>query len=331
MPSKAKKKVFITGGSGLVGSNLVYWGKAKYDITSTYFSFPCFLDVCQMEKASLTDKKVYEKMLTKYRPDFVIHSAAYTDLAGCETNIDRARQINAQATKNIAETCEKIGAKLVYISTDWVFDGKKVGKYTEKDKPAPINSYGQSKLDGESVLPKDGNWIIARIANVYGWNYAISIKSLLENHDSLFGRSGWAIQILHQLMRGKSIRMPGQIYQTPTLASDLAEKIFDMCEQDMQGLFHVCGTTCVNRYQFVVQMAKKFGLNPDLVKSGTVDDLVVTWGVDLKKLPYFSQTIPANTCLDTTKLKEALTEKLVGLKEGLQIMKSQLLEAGFFD
>ena len=331
MLKKNKKKVFIIGGSGLLGSNLVHWGKEKYHITSTYFSFPCFLKKCQMEKVSLTDNKKCKRILIKYKPDFVIHSAAYTDLTGCETNKDRAWQINVGATKNIAQTCEKIGAKLVCISTDWVFDGKKVGKYTEEDQPSPINHYGQSKLEGERVFSKNGNWIIARIANVYGWNYAVSTKNPLGNHGLFLNRNSWAVQILHKLMTRGSVKMPRQIYQTPTLASNLAEKIFEMCEMDIKGLFHVCGTTCANRYEFVIQMAKIFDIDPDLVKPGTVDDLVTTWGVDVKKLPYFSETIPANACLDTTKLKKTLGKELMALEEGLQAMKSQLQEVGFFD
>jgi len=330
MLKKNKSKVFITGGSGLLGSNLVHWGKEKYHITSTYFSFPCFLKECQMEKVSLIDSEECERLLIKYKPDLVIHSAAYTDLAGCETNKDRTWQINVRATKNIAQTCEKIGAKLVYISTDWVFDGKKVGKYTEEDQPSPINSYGQSKLEGERVLSKNGNWIIVRIANVYGYNYALSSADSPGNPSLFLNRNSWAVQTLHKLMKGEIVKMPQQIYQTPTLASDLAEKIFEMWEMDLKGLFHVCGTTCVNRYEFVIQMAKIFDIDPDLVKPGTVDDLLTTWGVDVKKLPYFSQAIPVNACLNTTKLKKTLGKALMGLEEGLQAMKSQLQEVGFF-
>lgn len=328
--SKVKKKVFITGASGLVGSNLTHCGKKRYNITATYHSFPYFLEGCHTEKVSLADNEGCESILTKYEPDFVIHSAAYTDLAGCETNRDRAWQINVRATENIARTCEKIGAKLVYISTDWVFDGKKPGKYTEEDQPSPLGYYGQTKWEGEKVLPQHGNWIVVRIANIYGWNYAISNKSFPRNHCPFLSRNSWAVQILHKLIRGESVSIPQKIYQTPTLASDLAKRILEMCEMNIKGLFHVCGSTCVNRYEFVIQMAEIFGINSDLVKSGTMGDLVTTWGVDVKESPYFFQTIPVNTCLDTTKLRMTLGKELMELKGGLQTMKSELQEIGFY-
>lgn len=329
MPGKINSKLFITGGSGLVGSNLIHFGKKKYEVVSTYLSFPCLQEECQMEKLSLADNKECERLLIKYRPDFVIHSAAYLDLVGCETNKEKTWQINVEATKNIAHICRRIGAKLVYISTDWVFEGKKEGKYTEKDKSSPINSYGKSKWEGEKVLPEDGDWIIARTANVYGWNYAISSENPPENYTLFMNRNSWAVQMLHKLMQGETVKMPKQIYQTPTLASDLAKRIFDMCEMDLRGLFHVCGTSCVNRYEFIVQMGKIFNADPALVKPGTVDDLVTTWGVDAEKFPSFSRTIPQNACLDTTKVREALGKQLLGLKEGLQTMKSELEEVGF--
>ena len=128
--------------------------------------------------------------MKKIYPDIVIHAAAFTNVDDCEKNKDRAFAVNVQGTRNIADAVEKIGAKVVYISTDFVFDGKK-GMYKEIDSTKPINYYGITKLNGERIVDKLlDDYIIARTSVLYGWNpfsqnFATWLINQLENRNKI--------------------------------------------------------------------------------------------------------------------------------------------------
>jgi len=138
-------RFLITGASGMLGSVFCRQLKDKNEIYGIDIR-PSFTEI------DITEKQALWNFVKKVQPQVIVHTAAYTDVDGCELDPDKAYKINADGTKNLAEACNDTGALMIYISTDYVFDGRKDKPYTEIDKPNPINVYGKSKLQGEKYV-----------------------------------------------------------------------------------------------------------------------------------------------------------------------------------
>ena len=159
-------KFFITGGSGLLGERLATIASNDDEIVLSHNSNPTKNTI----KCDITDKNEVEKVINKNKPDTIVHCAAMTDVDLCEDEIDIAYRINSDGTRNMAQAAENIGAKIIYVSTDFVFDGDK-GYYSEDDEVNPLGIYAKSKYDGEVQLKKySTNWALARVSVLYGWH-----------------------------------------------------------------------------------------------------------------------------------------------------------------
>ncbi|MEN7982571.1 MAG: SDR family oxidoreductase, partial [Nanoarchaeota archaeon] len=162
-------KVLITGGSGLLGSNLAEIFCKDFEVFIIFNKNPVKIDYCNEMKIDLIDFENVEKIIKKINPLIIIHCAALTNVDYCEKNPKEAKEINCDSTKNLARIGKEIGAKFIYISTDSIFDGE-TGGYSENDIPNPINVYAKTKLEGEEEVRKiNGNYIIIR-TNIYGKN-----------------------------------------------------------------------------------------------------------------------------------------------------------------
>jgi len=161
-------KVLVTGGSGLLGGKLRdILLENNYDVYTTYYpAYPT--DTEKQYLLDITQKNDVDSVIKKITPDVIVHTAALTNVDECEIHKDLADNINIQGTKNIAEVVKTIGSKLIYVSTDYVFDGKK-GLYTEEDHVHPINHYGVTKLKGEDVVRSIvDDCVIVRTSVIYG-------------------------------------------------------------------------------------------------------------------------------------------------------------------
>jgi len=181
----------------------------------------------------LTDSKLGEKIAAQ-RPDLVIHAAAYTNVDGCERDPDFAFRVNVEGTRRVAEGTAKAGARLVCLSTDYVFDGKKTEPYTEQDPVNPLNVYGRSKLMGEQealkVCPKA---LIVRTS----WLYGVHGKNFVKT-------------ILHLAATKPEIRVVNDQRGSPTYARDLAGVIVELIRRDMRGVVHAGGEGACSWYEF---------------------------------------------------------------------------------
>ena len=172
--------------------------------------------------------------IEKLRPDILIHVAAYTDVDGCERNEEKAFAVNAEGTKCVALAASRCRAKVVYLSTDYVFDGNKMEPYAESDLPHPLNVYGRSKLQGEQYvqeLVKNGliirtQWLYGR----YGKNFVASI--------------------LQQAREKKALSIVNDQIGSPTYTADLAKAISVLIQFDAQGIFHVTNSDRCTWYAF---------------------------------------------------------------------------------
>ena len=184
-------------------------------------------------------------------PEVVIHAASITDLDLCEQNPELAFRVNATATGFLAEACRAVKSLLIYVSTDYVFDGEQ-GNYREHDQPNPVNVYGKSKLLGEQeVVGKAEDFCIARTSVLFGWGRKY--------------RPNFATWVYEKARAGQEINVVTDQYVTPTLNNSLARMLLEAAERRMSGTFHLSGSTRVNRYEFAVLLARRFGFDEKLL------------------------------------------------------------------
>jgi dTDP-4-dehydrorhamnose reductase len=160
-----KKKLLVTGANGLLGNRIVALAKNRYTVIPTHRTKPL---ISNSLKLDITNAAEASNLFGKLKPDAVVHTASETNVDRCETEREHAWKVNVEGTGNVAEACKKVHAKLVYISTDYVFDGEK-GLYDEEDEPNPVNYYGLTKLEGEKqVTEQCKNYAILRASVLYG-------------------------------------------------------------------------------------------------------------------------------------------------------------------
>lgn len=289
-------KLLVIGGSGLVGSTILKYKPISWDTTATYNSNQQNMTDTNFIKIDLLgDSNPILNLIKKIQPDFVVHTVAYPSVDFCEEKQFLAEKLHVKKTEKIAEICKNTNSKLLFLSTDAVFEGQLNKKYVETDIPNPVNYYGLTKLKAEKiVLDSSDKNVVLRTAVIYG----TSSKSRFTN---------WIISYLNQ---HKQVDPFIDQFNSPTLVDDLSTVITKILRDDISGLFHATGPTCVNRYDFALMLAKEFGLDRNLIKPVTSSE---------KK--QFARR-PISTCLDSSKLEQKLNFKFRDLKTGISFIAS---------
>jgi len=183
--------------------------------------------------------------LGKLRPDIVVHIAAYTDIDGCESDEEKAFAVNAEGTKHVALAATRCQAKMVYLSTDYVFDGNKREPYLESDSPHPLNVYGRSKLKGEQYVQE---WVKDALIIRTQW---------------LYGRYGknFVTSILQQTREKRVLSIVNDQIGSPTYTADLAKVISVLIQFNAQGIFHVANSDLCTWYTFGQAILKLWGMD----------------------------------------------------------------------
>jgi len=295
-----KSKLLIIGGSGLVGSTLLQYASPNYNIHFTYNTNKITFDNISSTQISLLgNQKIITDLIKEVQPDIVVNTAAHSSVDLCETDHSIADKLHVDITQDITQVCKDIDSKLVYISTDAVFQGELHKKYTELDQPNPINYYGKTKLQAEQItLNASSKNVVLRTAVIYGWHK----KSRFTN---------WIIQTLKE----NHIVDPFiDQYNTPTLVDDLAKSLLSIFEKNISGMFHATGKSCLNRYEFALVLASTFGLDKKLIKSVTSKE---------KKQ---DAPRPTSTCLDSRKLEKLIDFNFSDIQSGVSFIfnKSKL-------
>ena len=294
-------KFFVTGVNGQLGhdvmNNLISRGHVGVgsDIALTYNGVMDNSAVTTAEYISLdiTNKEAVIKTITAVKPDAVIHCAAWTavDLAEDEDKIPLVFKINADGTKYIAEACKQIDAKLLYLSTDYVFDGQGTTPWKPDCKEYnPLNIYGKSKLEGElAVASTLSKYFIVRIAWVFGLNGKNFIKTMIN-----VGKTHSEVRVVNDQIG------------TPTYTYDLSRLLVDMCESDKYGYYHATNEGgFISWYDFCVEIYKQYGLSTKVIPVSTSE-----YGLSKAKRPY-------NSRLDKSKLVENGFTSLPDWKDAL--------------
>lgn len=283
-------KVIITGASGLLGAKLAELAtESGYNVHSLYKSHPC--PPSNAEQVDITDQVALRKVFADVKPDVVFHTASLTDVDLCEREPKLAMKVNGEATGFIAKACQETGSYLVYVSTDYVFDGMR-GQYSEEDGPAPINAYGRSKLLGEEEMARHRpRGCVARTSVVYGWGRSY--------------RPNFATWVHSKLAANEQVRVVRDQFASPTLNTHLARMLLEVAERQMEGVLHVAGSTRISRYEFAVSLAKQFGFNENLVTP--IQAEAANW----------KARRPVDSSLNVSKAQGILTSKPVTLDQAL--------------
>jgi len=250
-------KLLITGASGLLGINLAMETMSEHEVYGVdrgKLKSPPF----PISKANFFDSDAFVPALDSVQPDWVINCAALANLDECEKHPGQAKILNTDLPHDLAEACAKRNIQFIHLSTDAVFDGTKEGEpYTEEDVPAPQSIYAQTKLEGErAVQDVNPQAIVARV-NFFGW--------------SLGGRRSLGEFFVNNLSEGKNVNGFTDVIFCPMWVNHLAQTLIAMLEKDLHGLYHVVGAQPMNKYQFGVEVARKFGLKESLIAPQSVE------------------------------------------------------------
>ncbi len=288
-----KSKILVLGGSGLVGSAFIDYTAIDYNIIFSYNTNKIDIKNTKSFHVDLLDNdNDIETIIQNYNPDVVLHTIAHPSVDLCETDHDIADKLHVHVTEKIVLACKKINAKLIFLSTDAVFEGQLNKKYSENDVPNPINYYGKTKLQAEKIVLSNTKNVVLRTSVIYGWHK----KSRFTN---------W---ILDSLIENKSVDPFSDQYNTPTLVNDLVKAILLIIKNDVSGLFHATGKTCLNRYEFAILLAKKFSYDFSLIHAVT----------KLEKKQNAPR--PISTCLDSSKLENKLNFSFSDISSGLDFL-----------
>jgi dTDP-4-dehydrorhamnose reductase len=241
-------RVLVTGANGLVGSRLAAMLASRGHAVIALGRGPrrC-MGTFDYASVDLADESSLASAVRTARPDVILNSGSMTDVERCELAAEEAFRVNGIAPGVLAGTAREIGAHLVHVSTDYVFDGA-AGPYSEDAVPNPHGVYALTKHIGEeSVRALASSWAIARTAVVYGWPPA--------------GRPNFGSWLLSALRKGEPVRLFEDQFVSPSLADNVAEQLSELAERRLGGFWNVCGAEVVNRLDFGYALCAEFGLN----------------------------------------------------------------------
>jgi len=243
----------------------------------------------------ITDEQSMIYLFKDLNPDVVLLPAGITNVDLCETEQEKAFEVNVEGTRNVVDCCRAFNSKLVFFSTDYVFDGLK-GNYSEKDSVNPVNVYGKTKVQGEEIVKGIENYLIARVSALYGFN-------------SKEDKNTFVFHAINELKEEQDIFVANFI-NCPTLIDDVAESIYLMLEKDFSGTFNVCGKEACSKHGLLKKVCKVYGFNPSNIKL-------------VPKISSWKAKRPLNSSLDITKI-QLHGIKMSSIEEGLIKMKKQM-------
>lgn len=301
------KKILLTGANGLLGQKLVKLIAAQegFRLIATGRGEnrnPVYEDTpytyLQMD---ITDSEQVMNIISKEKPEYIIHTAAMTNVDECEEDKEGCWKNNVEAVKYLVEAAEKNNVFFLHLSTDFIFDGIS-GPYNEEAEPSPVSYYGESKLEAERIVQNASvKWAIARTVLVYGLAYDMS-------------RSNIILWVKKSLEDKKTIQVVNDQWRTPTLAEDLAMGCFLIVKNNATGIFNISGKDLLNPYQMAVMTANYFQLDSSLITE--------TDGTSFQQ----KAKRPPKTGFDISKAQKVLGYNPCSFEQGIEILSRQLNE-----
>jgi dTDP-4-dehydrorhamnose reductase len=266
-------KIYLTGGTGFLVSNIIRVAQDRYqaEILTTVHTWQPSPEVSfRYEKVDLLSREEVLRTVEEFQPDAIVHAAAILDFEVLYRDRPLAWDAYVNATRHLIEAANRVGVKVVLVSTDWVFDGTQ-SKAEVTTPPNPINYYGVLKLVGETLVTETAeNGAVARVAGVNGKHWIRPEVVLKQNA----GFGNLVTPVIDALQKRQQFSVwEGEVNMiaTPSLASECAEMIMRIIKLDSQGVFHCCGGEAVSRMELARLTAEIFDLDTDLITSGTPD------------------------------------------------------------
>jgi len=279
-------RMFVSGAAGQLGTDLVVAAReAGHDVVG---STRAAMDV--------TDPAAVARAVANAVPDVIIHAAAWTAVDACESDPDRAMAVNGVGTVNVVRAARAVGARVVYVSTDYVFDGTKAGPYVEDDEPNPVSAYGRSKLAGELALGEGD--VAVRISWVCGASGSNMVRT-----------------ILRLIATTPELSFVNDQIGSPTITFDVAPLIVRLASENRTGTWHATNQGAVSWWQFARDVVECAGEDPDRVRPIATGDLV----------PARPARRPANSVLENRALQRAGIPLLPDYRESLPTLVRRIL------
>ncbi len=229
----------VLGSGGLVGSAVAALLEQRYPHTVA----------ATRAELDITDRWRIEAELERLRPTVVVNCAAIADLEACQADPERAHRVNAEGPANLARACRNSGVRLVHLSTDYVFDGRREGEYVEDDPPAPLGVYGRTKLLGEmGVLEELADAVVLRVSFVHGP-----------------GRPTFLDRVAEDLRAGRTVRAVDGWRTRPTFSTEIARAVERLLDGEVTGVLHFANRPPATRLEFAREVARLLGADPGLV------------------------------------------------------------------
>jgi len=290
-----KLKVLVTGSAGLVGQQVVK------DLSNTHQVFSCYNEskpeYGDSVKMDLKNREMISSILTEKKPDIVIHLGAMTGVDLCEKEKTSASEINTKATEIIAKECSKLNSFLVYVSTDYVFDGN-LGMYKEDDVTNPLGFYGESKLEGEKVVQNfSTNWCIARTSTPFGLHPT---------------KKSFPMWVIENLQKQKQIDILIDQFTSPTYIPNLSRMLIEISERRITGIIHAAGASKISRYQMAGMISDKLNLDGTFLKQ-----------ISINKMKWVAQR-PKDSSLDVSRASSILNEKPQKIDQSLNLFIDEM-------
>ncbi|MFA6029908.1 MAG: SDR family oxidoreductase [Elusimicrobiota bacterium] len=287
-------RALIVGATGLLGH--AFWrhlrGRPGWEAAGTTYDLP----LPDLVSLDVRTEGAFSHVLERVRPEVVFFPASNPFVDYCERNPAETRRLNVEATLAAARASRAAGARFVFFSSDYVFDGAR-GGYCEDDPPSPLNEYGRQKLEVERELARaDPSALVVRTSAIYGWE---------------LGPRNFVLQVLRSLAAGTPLRCARDQRYNPTWAPALAAAVAELAAAGASGLFHAAGSEKVSRLELARAVAEVFGFDGSRVESVPLSELCPAGGTPR----------PADSSLDSSRLARRLGRPLAGLREGLRAMK----------
>ena len=256
-------KVLVVGAAGQVGRSLVQQAATGGDeVVATYNSRRPTVPAAAVEALDKTDAARCTEVIGRHRPELVVDTGALHNVDYCEGHPEEALRVNRDGTRFLAEAAASVGARFVFVSTDFVFDGRKSGPYVESDPPKPESHYAESKLAGErAALAASPDNLVVRPSVIYSW-----LDSRTRAESSSGKGMNFGTWLVEEVGHGRPVRIIQDQVASPTLAEDLAAAILALVRAGAHGTFHAAGATPATRYDFSVELVRRVGLDPAHVR-----------------------------------------------------------------
>ena len=289
-------KIAITGASGMLGTALVCLFSKSHKVFATSRNKGLEEKNIEWDCFDLTDFELLNIWLKKIKPDVVIHCAAIVNIDFCEENTVLATALHVEATKVIANYINATKGRLIYISTDSVFDGKKLGRYSETDPVNPLNVYGKTKLMGEKLVQSIDGGLVLR-TNIIGW----------KNKDN----TSFAEWILKGLINNTKLNLFYDVYFSPLTVEELSLIIKKIISNPIFGIYHCASSDSISKYDFGKKMSEIFQLSSININKVSVNTMK------------FKATRPKNMALDISKINSDLVYDHSNVQDSIKLIKNQ--------